>query len=147
MISRPFSLPEVLSRRVLSTTVGGTGGISTISYCAAPPEFEDELEFLRSPPPYSGDPTEEEETVVTEDGGGGDELQLGTVPSLKPIQTAPKTTTTALVFAVTVGCSAAPEMPRGESEATRDETRERDHSNGGHSVHYYMARVQRKMSV
>ena len=119
MISRPFSLPEVLSRRVLSTTVGG-GGISTISYCAAP-EFEDdddELEFLRSPPSYSGDPAaEEEETVVTEDGGGGgDELQLGTVPSLKPIQTAPKTTTTALVFAVTVGCSAAPEMPRGERE-------------------------------
>ena len=141
MISRPFSLPEVLSRRVLSTTVGG-GGISTISYCAAPPEFEDELEFLRSPP-YSGDPAaEEEETVVTEDGGGGDELQLGTVPSLKPIQTAPKTTCLPSPSAVQLLLKCREERVR-----QRETRRERDHSNGGHSVHYYMARVQRKMSV
>ena len=81
--------PEVLSKRVRSPTDCG-GGISTISYCAAP-EDDDELEFLRSLLLlYSGEP-EDETAAVEDDGGGGDELQLGTVPSLKPIQTAQTT--------------------------------------------------------
>lgn len=42
---------------------------------------------------YSGDPEEEETAAAAAEDGGGDELQLGTVPSLKPIQTAPTTAT------------------------------------------------------
>jgi len=46
---------------------------------------------------YSGDPEEEETAAAAAEDGGGDELQLGTVPSLKPIQTAP-TTAISLLF-------------------------------------------------
>ena len=69
--------------------------------------------------------------------GGGDELQLGTVPSLKPTQTAPTTTIPTVCPSLSAGvarCSAEPEIKERVS-VRQHSRREWDHASGGQSEH------------